>query len=294
MKLLYTDTDSLVCVTRGPSLGDIDDRMAMMHRKFDCFDLSQTLDNGHQIFRSLGYFDDTEEHKKSLIEFKNRNAKKLGTFKDEMFGRLIRQVVFLRAKMYSVLLAEEVQTAHHNLKKKLAGKTLSKKEHSKRKGIPESIEIRHKEYVDTYFGDAGIKKLSFPTISHTKELRLRIQLNTKRGIAFLDDKSFWFNAASCLRYGHYSIAAWKILDIGQPHSILTMDAPPDAVPVSDDDDDGDDGRITPEDVLIDQMLQEMELEEQIRDERMMTLPGDDYPLYEALFGQADQVGRNPN
>ena len=86
--------------------------------------------------------------------------------------------------------------------------TMSQSKISKRKGLPkrlpkeqERLLFAHEKYRDIYWGGPS-QKVVFPTLNHTRTLSLYTGIQTKAGLAALDDKSYWFNHASCVRYGH--------------------------------------------------------------------------------------------
>lgn len=198
--LCYCDTDSFVYIVRGLRGRSVYRDLITLQTKHDIWDLSEIQDKkNHPLTCRLS----PEEIK--------RNEKQLGKFKDEMKGLKIAEAVFLRPKMYSIKLSEEMVMPHHNKKKDAMGKKEKKREISKRKGLPHNLPLEkdrllfaHQEYKDIYLGKAP-GKVTFPLIRHTKNLALYTAVQTKAGLASLDDKSFWPNAASCLRYGHYWI-----------------------------------------------------------------------------------------
>jgi DNA polymerase type B, organellar and viral. len=199
----YSDTDSLVMMIQSLPGKTVNYDLRLLQDKYNIWDLSE-IQNPGQNELTAGMT------KEQIMA----NAKKLGCFKDEMFGIPIKEAVFLRPKMYSIWLTREIEMKHHNPKKAVMGKKQLKVEISKRKGLPkhvpkeqERLFFSHESYRKVYFGTKG-NKISFPTLNHTKTLGLFTGIVTKKGLQALDDKSFWFNAATCLRYGHYWIETY--------------------------------------------------------------------------------------
>jgi hypothetical protein len=218
ISLLYCDTDSFFCCIRGLKGRSVWRDIYDLHKENDLWDLSETqykpgsTDPKYSPPLLCYEFDGPGT---SLAADRMKNAKTLGKFKDEMKGQVISEAVFLRPKMYSIKLAGELVTEHHNLKKKAKGKFELVTEIGKKKGLPKNLPneedrlaFQHDNYRNIYFG-GPTQKVSFPTINKTKTLALYTGVATKAGLAPLDDKSYWFNAASCLRYGHYYIKSYE-------------------------------------------------------------------------------------
>lgn len=135
-------------------------------------------------------------------------------FQCETRGVVILEAIFLRPKTYSIKLATKLINKHHNIKKAKAGKLEPVDHIAKKKGIPKRLPdeadrllFGHEKYKDVYYGEAG-GRVCFPTIHHTKKLALYTAVQTKAALASLDDKSFWFNPATCIRYGHWKVHKW--------------------------------------------------------------------------------------
>lgn len=214
LSLLYCDTDSFVMTIRGLEGKSVFRDIYELQKKTNVLDLSEMQykpDCGDPHFNPPLLSFEFEGPGSSLAPTRMENAKVLGKFKDEMKGVPIAEFVALRPKMYSLKLAFDVIEPHHNLKKRLKGKTEPKNEVCKKKGIPRNLPAEedrlafaHDNYRNVYFG-GPTSKVSFPTINKTKKLALYTGIATKAGLAPLDDKSYWFNAAACIRYGHYCI-----------------------------------------------------------------------------------------
>lgn len=199
-RLCYNDTDSLIYHIAGKRGTPIYDELREMYFRWDMFDLSEIEDpSNHPMTRGMS---------REQVE---RNKKVLGKLKDETKGVPIREAIFLRSKTYSIKLERPIMEPHPNKKKAARGKRVPKGHIAKKKGIPKRLPddqdllFGHKAYREIYYGGTG-PAVRFPTISHTKRLALYTAVQTKAGLARLDDKSYWFNAASCLRYGHWRIA----------------------------------------------------------------------------------------
>lgn len=188
LTLNYTDTDSLIYLLKAPSHRKVDDMLIEMQEVFDCFDLSE-LDKENALI-ACGKFDP------------KKNAKIPGLFKDDTGGRTIKQFAGVRSKMYSL----KMEKGHG-------------KDKSKKKGIPESafIEVpcegigpshrrtlKHSDYVRAIFGESSAD-VHFATIEHDKQFNVRSDPKRKKGLAGGDTKSYYFDHASCVRYGHKHI-----------------------------------------------------------------------------------------
>lgn len=227
LTLLYTDTDSFVYYIAGLKGKSIHRDFYELYRQYDCFDLSEMqctpLPDGFE-----GYTTDSitplhepllawnwGDHTPPLYFEKGKNAKLLGRMKDETFGVPIAKFLALRPKMYSVTLTRPMVVPHHNKKKQAMGKTSFKGEICKKKGIHKRLPgDMEKEYFcfDEYqrvFDGGEARSLAFASITHTKEFLLQTTMQTKIGLAPLDDKSYWFNSRCNVRYGHYLIKEYE-------------------------------------------------------------------------------------
>lgn len=166
IKLLMTDTDSF-----------------MYH--------IETEDVYKDMKKDLHLFD-TSDYAEDHPCFSTVNKKKLGTFKDEMNGKQIREFVGLRAKMYSFLTNE-------NINKKVA------------KGIPRvSIEheLKHEHYKNCLFN----RKPNYTTSESITSSHHKIYTIEQRKLTLspYDDKRYILkNGVNTLAYGHYKISREK-------------------------------------------------------------------------------------
>ncbi len=204
MTLKYGDTDSFQLHLQGKPGQSVLRDLYELQRDHDFFDLSEIQSPETNQFLNTVW----EEGKPTLFASRNDNAKRLGCFKDEMKGVFIKQLICLRPKMYSLELWGELVTKHHNVKKAAMGKKEKVSEICRKKGIPMRVNIAHQQYRDTYFG-AEVQKVGFVKIGRTKDLALRTLQEYKVGISGNDDKSFWFDASTVMRYGHSFIKEWK-------------------------------------------------------------------------------------
>lgn len=110
-QLLFTDTDSLF------------------------YQIKSEKDIYEEFWVDRNLFDNSDYPKSSKYYF-NENKKVIGKFKDEAAGKVIKEFVGLKSKMYSYLLGEE--------------------EHKKAKGVKKNVvknEIRHNNYKDVLFNN---------------------------------------------------------------------------------------------------------------------------------------------
>ena len=88
------------------------------------------------------------------------------------------------------------------------GKIETKSEIAKKKGIPSFLQIQHEKYKQAFMGKER-EKVEYAHFDHTKDMILRTVFVSKASIATLDTKSYYLNAITLLRYGHYKIEEWK-------------------------------------------------------------------------------------
>lgn len=212
LSLLYCDTDSFVYAFKGIKGKSVWRDLYELYKKYDCFDFSEMQykpDTEDPRFQCPILSYEFEGPGSALAPEMMKNAKRLGKMKMEMKGIVIKEFVALRPKMYSVQLAHPIVMPHHNLKKKAMGKLELKTEIAKKKGLPRSHPeedrlFAHEAYRNVYLGGPS-ERISFPTINKTKTLSLYTGITSKAGLTPLDDKSYWLNAAVCIRYGHHFI-----------------------------------------------------------------------------------------
>jgi hypothetical protein len=173
-KLCYTDTDSLVYLLKAPQGSTVYDVLREIQEKEDCFDLSEIQDQNHPLLEG---------------QDKMKNARVLGKFKDELFGVPLIQFIALRPKMYSMV-------------------SLNNKEKSRHKGIPKTVTLLHHDYLKAFYQGKG-ENVSFQRIDHNKCFELQTVEHTKQGLHACDDKSYYEDAFTSYRYGHYRIAQQK-------------------------------------------------------------------------------------
>ncbi len=164
-KLLMTDTDSLV--------------YQIFTEDFykDMEDIKDKLDTGNF----------PESH--SL--FSKSNNKKVGKFKDENGGKIMKEFVGLKPKMYSYI--------NYN----------NENSHVKAKGVNTSASklLRHKDYLDCYEKSVSTK-CKMNTLRSYKHQIFAITMN-KTGLSPYDDKSYYVDRDTAFRYGHKDIKKIK-------------------------------------------------------------------------------------
>ena len=172
VKLLYTDTDSLIM---NIETEDIYQDMKTMREHFD---FSEYPDK-HIIFENMS--------NDCIKEMKNENCAVIGKFKDEVKGAYIKELIALKPKMYSLLIDKEGKEEHK----------------SRAKGVPKQTKdkIKHEQYKDTLLNNS-ITKAKFNTIKSDKHIIKTIELE-KITLTSLDDKRYYINANESRAHGHY-------------------------------------------------------------------------------------------
>jgi hypothetical protein len=182
IRLMYTDTDSLVC-------------------RIESTDIE----------REMKEFNDT---------YDRLHPSKLGYFKDEHGGLSVKGFIALRPKMYAFGYYDHYCPEVKDFVPMDACANHKHKQDAhfmKHKGFPKkSVDVNtgehttYEKYWDVYDGIKG-SRVEFQSIrpqTHVKATRpweLRTQPMVKRGLAYTDDKSFWFNKDQCVRFGHWRI-----------------------------------------------------------------------------------------
>jgi hypothetical protein len=172
LQLCYTDTDSLVYLLKAVPGRSVYEDLKQIQHMHECFDLSEIRNPHHPLLQ-----DGVD---------KMRHARVLGKFKDELFGEPLMQFIALRPKMYSMV-------DQHG------------KEKSRRKGIPRVVSLHHQDYLKAFYSGKG-SDVTFQRIDHNDRFELCTYQLTKQGLNACDDKSYYLNALTSLRYGHYLIA----------------------------------------------------------------------------------------
>ena len=160
--LLFTDTDSLCYVIR------TEDFYSDMLRHSDRFDTSD-YPRDHPCYSAT-------------------NAKVIGKFKDEMNGKIVKEFVGLRSKMYSLSTVDGEQ--------KGTAKGISRRH--------VSTNIRHEDYRHCLFEEERTTA-SYRTIRSINQ-QLMTRGIVKSCLSPYDDKRFFLEGTTdTLSYGHYSI-----------------------------------------------------------------------------------------
>ena len=64
--------------------------------------------------------------------------------------------------------------------------------------------LTHEDYLEAFHG-AEKHNVQFRNITHTKSLEVETKILEKVGLTACDDKSYYFDAAYCLRYSNHEI-----------------------------------------------------------------------------------------
>lgn len=188
VRLLYTDTDSLVYDFQETPDMTVEEKLWRMNRTHNCFDLSDTKVKDHYLltsdFDGQGRFNVSE------------NAKIPGKFKDESFGYEIEEFIAVRAKMYSVKYKDTGDTKARSKGIPKSALVVQEDKEAKPRGIV------HEDYFEVLNGGEP-KQVYFDTIMHTKDYVLHTATLFKTGISACDDKSWWSSHYETYRYGHY-------------------------------------------------------------------------------------------
>jgi len=162
VRLAYTDTDSFILEIETDDVYD----------DFLKPELKEHMD----------FSDYPETHKC----FNNSNKKVLGKFKDEENGKIIKEVICLKPKMYAIKTEDGT--------------------HKKAKGIPKKKvekELPFNKYKST-LNNITRDKINYTSIRSEKHV-ISIIKQEKTGLSNYDDKRYWKNNLESLPYGHYSL-----------------------------------------------------------------------------------------
>jgi len=120
--------------------------------------------------------------------FNDVNKKVLGKFKDEENGKIIKEFIGLKPKMYAIRLENDDL-------------------HKKAKGIPKMKVKKELSFNDykSVLDNVNRGKIKFTSIRSEKHVIHTIN-QEKTGLSNYDDKRFFFNNVESLPFGHYKIA----------------------------------------------------------------------------------------
>ena len=171
VKLLYTDTDSLIYEIQSENVY----KEFASQKLQDYFDFSKYSDS-HVSFEGMT--------KEAIKELKERNCAIPGKFKDEMDGKTIEEVVALKPKMYSVVVEDPSKSI------------------KKAKGVPKQTtkKIGHSEYKKST-EQAYQRTEEFYSIQSRKHQLMTLKL-TKNSISSFDDKRYYLNLIDSRAIGH--------------------------------------------------------------------------------------------
>ena len=162
VRLAYTDTDSFILEIETDDVYD----------DFLKPELKEHMD----------FSDYPETHKC----FNTTNKKVLGKFKDEENGKIIKEAICLKPKMYAIKTEDGT--------------------HKKAKGIPKKKvekELPFNKYKST-LNNTNRDKIKYTSIRSEKHVISTIN-QEKTGLSNYDDKRYWKNNLESLPYGHYSL-----------------------------------------------------------------------------------------
>ena len=169
IKLLLSDTDSFIYAV------NTEDAYHDLYNLREYIDLS-------------GYSENTK-----LCKFQDINNKKVpGKFSDEKPNEIIKEVVALKPKMYSLLTCSLLENKQES--------------HQTAKGITKVAQrsISHQDYLDT-LKNIGTTMVTSKAIRSFSHQLYSIEIN-KRGLSSYDDKKHILdNGIETLSYGHYKI-----------------------------------------------------------------------------------------
>jgi len=160
-KLCYTDTDSFLLMVK-------------------CSDVYEDIKNNLDQF-------DTSNYPKSHKCYSDKNKGISGVFKDEMGGKLIRSVVALRPKSYSIL-AEDSEV-------------------KKAKGVGKTAIARlcFKDYQSVIRNQTIVKTTNKRIVS--KFHKVYFKTETKSSLSCVCDKRYWVSPIKSRSFGHYKNTA---------------------------------------------------------------------------------------
>ena len=178
VRMHYTDTDSMFLSIQTE---DLYEDMSKDLEFTNYFDLS-TYPIDHPLFTRF-------ENKEKLIAIKNTNKGLLGKFKDESAGKIIEELCFLRAKMYSYIIEGETKGI------------------AKAKGISKAAAkmLTHEKYKNCLLKEDNESRLQESTFYRiaSKDHQLRTIKQTKRSLSHYDDKRYYIDGIHSRAHGHY-------------------------------------------------------------------------------------------
>ena len=111
----------------------------------------------------------------------------MGKFKDENAGEIMEEFIGLKPKMYSSINYQDTSS------------------HIKAKGINKAASklLKHQEFLDCY-NNSEIKMCKMNTLRSYNHQIFAVSIN-KTGLSPYDDKSYYLDRDTALRYGHNKI-----------------------------------------------------------------------------------------
>ena len=173
----------------------------------DSFIYAVYTEDGYQDLHDLRAFMDLSGYSKTslLAPFRDVTNKKVpGKFSDEKTNEIIREVIALKPKMYSIL--TRVLECNNRDPDHVCSDCCFMGHSVTAKGIKRSAQktITHENY-RTVLETSGVSMTSATAIRADK-YKLYTRIRTKRGLSAYDDKKFILsNKIDTLSYGHYKI-----------------------------------------------------------------------------------------
>ena len=164
------------------------DRVRLAYTDTDSFILEIETDDVYDDFlkpelkEHMDFSDYPETHKC----FNNSNKKVLGKFKDEENGKIIKEAICLKPKMYAIKTGDGI--------------------HKKQKEYPK-IKLEknyHLTNIKVHLIISTEIKINYTSIRSEKHVISTIK-QEKTGLSNYDDKRYWKNNLESLPYGHYSL-----------------------------------------------------------------------------------------
>ena len=135
-----------------------------------------------------------------MLDIAKKNKAVLGLFKDESAGKIIKELCFIRAKMYSYIKDGESDDKIRVMK-------YGRYEGVAAKGIQKSAVklLTHEKYRNCILSKVLADRLVDSTFYRiaSKEHQLMTIQQTKRGLSHYDDKRYYLDANRSHAHGHY-------------------------------------------------------------------------------------------
>ena len=163
------------------------DKIKLAYTDTDSFVIHVETDDLYKDLKQINNHMDFSDYPKHYDNFDISNKKVLGKFKDEVNGKIIKEYIGLKPKMYAM----DVQ---HDDEKKTA------------KGVPKNIvkkEMNFNMYKKTLYENTH-EKVKFNTIRSYQHQLFSITCS-KTGLSNFENKRYYVNNNLSLPHGHYAI-----------------------------------------------------------------------------------------